>query len=791
MRITVSAQTEKRARQLAKEVHNMLISSFTFDGSRLKRAPSITLRDTIIARMVDPDDLVRVQLKYPEDGPDDHWYAACEALLGGGIKVNDKRFRILGGSSSIKKGTFWLATEDVRKQLHPYFRTSQEALSYLGVLFSGCHHGIHRLEGMKGRIVKDGQYGTADGQGYLSLKLLKLLKYDQRQLQIRFVGDEPGQRWLGKGTLLPADLPDGLDFLLPDSMVKGAGTPPQNKPWTCWFGVRDVAKSRPYSSSFSFAQWFSQDVLDAVWPTAEKKLDIIQRALTNRDSALTFLGLVNRDDTLNDARTKAEAFLEAGVGPDHPWLRRQLVQLMRREYVRLATGAGFELTGRMGAFANLPDDTICASDLPAGPVVLSRYPIRDPHSITAVWNEPDAVEHALPGTIYLNNTTAEKLDGDFDGDYYVTCTQEAAVDAVASTSWYSDYHRQDAPPKTRLKDPLTTLPYVAVKAIGNRIGSITYAISGAVHAGKLDKVAPLSAGLQAEVQSLKWDTRADRKLLEDPDLQMPGYIADAKQDKKLFVQYAKPVPGDFPLILNYNRVVSRWQADTTQTTPLVHFKHLVPVWLEPVALDFVEETKAVVVTYNRWIASILAQNPEPTDDDLAGPLQFLEAWDHSKTENRRAWAVALWHVVHGSRADTTGSATFHAFAQEMVDLMMQEQDADGKIRVPRRANGQAPQGLTERVVPLVGGMKAFTDGDDAFRRQLHAMNEPVTIQTRPNGGANAAFWQDTRYLGQVPKDHLLYSAIPSGLSFTARLELRGRTVYLSPTSPEWMTATSK
>lgn len=787
MKIEVSAQTEEKVRQLAKEIYGMLIPCYTFNGTQLRCAPGIQLRDTILERFVDPGNLVRVQLRYPDDGPDDRWYASTEALLGGGIEHNGKSYRILGASSSIKKGNIWMATDEVRELIHQYFKTSQEALSYLGILFSGCHSGIHQLKGTKGRVVEDGEFDTEDGQGFISSILLNKLDLPQRQLQVRLVSEPTDQAWLVKGTLLPAKLPDNLDMVIPRSMIKGKGAPPADQAWSFWLGTRDVARTREYATSFTFAQWFNHDALDAVWPTAEKKLDIIKNALTSREKALSFLGLINGEDELGDTRTKAEAFLEAGVGPDHKWLRRQLIQLMRREYVRLATGGGFELKGRMGAFATLPDEVICAVDLPDGPVVLTRYPIRDPHSIIPVWNERKAVEGALPGTIYMNSNTAKVLDGDFDGDYYVTCSQEPVVETVTSTSWYPDYHRSDTPPKTRLKDPLTALPFAAVKAIGNCIGTLSYGISGAVHNGKLDKVADLSAGLQSEVQSLKWDTRADRTLLNDPDLQIPEYIANSKHDKKVFVQYADIIPGDFPLIRNYNRIVPRWQEDTSKTTPLVHFKPMVPIWLEPAALDYVEEVKAVTLAYNSWIASILEQNPDPDDEDLAGPLRFLESWDKSKTENRSAWAVALWHVVHGSRAKTTGSAAFHAFSQEMVDLMREQLSIKQGIHVPQRKVNREIKWLQEAVIPLVG---AIHDCDDTgkLRKSLEEITSEIEVYTKPNGGPNASFWNDELYLGQVPRDHLLYGSVPTALSFKARVQMRGKTVFIIPTKSDWLTA---
>ncbi|MCB2211764.1 hypothetical protein KQI52_06595 [bacterium] len=861
MNVNVTEQSFADARSIAKAVHETMVASYSFDGTTVKPLPAIVLRDTIAAMLVEPDDLLRVQLTYPETGPDDRWYAACEALLGGGIEHKGQRYFVLGGSSSLKKGVLWCATDTVRKRLHRYFTTAQEALSYLGVFFSGCHQGIHRLEGVQGIVVDDGEFGTADGMGFINSTLLEKLGLSRSQLQVRLVSDVAGEEWMAKGTLLPlregkiakippqnhGDLDDlgDVDFILPRSMLKGKGTPPKDQPWTVWFGIRDIAKTRRYASSFSIAQWFDDHTLEAVWSVAEQRLDVIKGALSNRDNALRFLGLdravqsegvqshgqASRTQDIDPARTKTEAFLEAGVEPDHPWLQRQLVQLMRRSFVEVALGGGIELTGRMGAWADLPDGVICACDLPEGPVVLSRYPVRDPHSIQAVWNEPTALESALPGTIYLNNEDALQLDGDFDGDYYIVCTQEAVVDAVSSPSWYPDFRREDAPPKNRLADPLTALPFVAVSSLGNRIGTITYAISGALHSGKIAKVAniannhwreagdvdlhdecvrmqriaKLSASLQAEVQSLKWDTKADRHLLDDKGLTIPDYIANAKTDHDLFVRHAAVVEGDFPLIRNYNRVARAWVHDLPATRNLLEFKSHIPIWKVPSTLDHVEEAKAVAVTYNRWIASILQQVKEPTMDDLAGPIGFLEAWDRSKTDDRPGWAAALWHVVHGTRADTTGSAAFHAFTEELVTLIADT----AQLPVPELQSGitqctatlQAgpdPSSASDQpqtwisgdpvTIPLVGALAAAGDNAASVRTVLQKLmsDGPVVIRTVSRVDYGTAFQHDNQFLGSIPQDHLLFGSVPAGLQFAARLAIRGRTVYLVPTTSDWL-----
>ncbi|MCB2213001.1 hypothetical protein KQI52_12885 [bacterium] len=805
MNIQVSEQTMADARGIARDVHSMMVASYKFDGTTCKPLPAITLRDTIAAKLVEPENLLRVQLVYPEDGPDDRWYASCEALLGGGIEHRGKRYKILGASSSLKKGNVWLATDDVREKLHPYFITSQEALAYLGILFSGCHHGIHRLEGVRGMVVDDGVHDTADGMGYVSREFLRRMGLPERQIQVRFVGDQAGAQWLGKGTLLPADLPDGRDFILPKSMVKGAGSPPEGA-WTCWFGLRDIAKTRRYRSSFTYAQWFDDPTLESVWPVVEHRLEVIKGALSDRDKALRFLGLLHVD-SMDPARSKAEAFLEAGIEPDHPWLQRQLRTMMRRSFVDLALGGGIELTGRMGAWTpDLPEGVICAPDLSAGPVVLSRFPIRDPHSFVPVWNEPDAVPDAPPGTVFVNDQDCQQLDGDYDGDMFTVCTQPAILEAVTSPDWYSDYRRQDVPPKKRRKDPLTSLPYVAVESIGGAIGTYSYAIAGALHSGQPEKIAPLSAALQAEVQSLKWTTRGDRALLDDPALAIPQFIADAKNDSDLFDRKAETVEGDTALVRQYNRVVRAWSDDLPATRPLVQFKHHVPIWKVPAALHHVEEAKAVVLTYNRWIASILQQMKNPSQDDLTGPIGFLEAWDQSKTVDRDAWGAALWHVVHGTRADTTGSAAFHAFTEELLALiadtanlpapMRQTQakpasDAEQSHTEDGEGAGQAPSTRTPgdpNVIPLVGGLKV-ADDDQGFRRFIYKLSDAgtVNLRTAAGNGSGPGFYAGDRFVGCVPKDHLLYGSIPDGLTFPARLQLRGRTVYAMPLDACWLT----
>jgi hypothetical protein len=784
MKIQVSGQTMEDVRNRAKKEYQMLVTSYRYDGSKLERMPSVAIRDSIIEKLVDPSELVRLQLVYPSDSPpDDKWYAAAEMLLGGGLIHDSKKYFVVGSSNSIKKGIVWLGTSGVRDMLHKYFKTSQEAVSYLGVFFSSCIHGITHYDGITGKVVPEGAYGTADGMGFVDPKWLDEHNLPHRQIQVRFIGDDPGKEWIGKGTLLPKELPDGVQFILPESMIKGRGCPLDGR-WKCWIGIRDIAKKRQYNSSFSIAQWFSDDVLDDLWPLVEDKLTVIQDALTSRECALKFLGLFKCENEFEDARTTAEAYLQAGLEPTHKWLHNQLLKLMRRAYIQLALGAGIELQGRMSAWADLPDSVICVCDLPSGPILVSRYPVRDPHSLQVVWNENDAVDNALPGTIYVNSNDAQILDSDYDGDYLITCTQESVIDAVSSPNWYPEFRREDEPPKSRLSDPLSVLPFITVKAIGGKIGTFSYSISGALHAGKLEKIAPLSSSLQAEVMGIKWNTRGDVDLLKDDTLQIPTYISDTKTNKDLFVRYAEEVDCDWPLARNYNKVVKHWQKVGTNTSPLIHFRSMVPLWMQPKAIEYVEECEAVRRTYCSWISDILQKVDNPTRDDLSGPIEFLMSWDSSKTTDRKAWAVGMWNVVHGSRSDSSGSAAFYVFTEELIELMLENRNADYSVNIPQQNTNEIPAGRG-LVLPLVGALKSAGKDIAAIRTKIQSISYSVRVCTRPNDESSTGFWFGDIYLGQIAKDHILNNYVPSGLDFKAMFIMRGRTVYLTPTFEEW------
>ncbi|HEX05432.1 MAG TPA: hypothetical protein ENH10_09830 [Bacteroidetes bacterium] len=262
------------------------------------------------------------------------------------------------------------------------------------------------------------------------------------------------------------------------------------------------------------------------------------------------------------------------------------------------------------------------------------------------------------------------------------------------------------------------------------------------------------------------------------------------------------------MVRQYNRVVAAWTHNLPTTRPLMHFKTSLPIWKEPRALDLVEEAAAVGQVFNRWIASILKKHPNPSQEELEGPLSFLRAWCQSKLEERRAWAVALWHVVHGSRADSTGSAAFHCFDKEMAELIAEtarlplpvcqvsasndpvtsKQDSTDNLHTDQPRSMVTPGDSV--VIPLVGGVHSHNNDVAAFREAVRSLSDldDITISTRVRPEHGVGFFVEEMYLGSVPQDHMMFGSILEGLSFTARVNLRGRSIFMMPTSPSWFVA---
>ena len=90
------------------------------------------------------------------------------------------------------------------------------------------------------------------------------------------------------------------------------------------------------------------------------------------------------------------------------------------------------------------------------------------------------------------------------------------------------------------------------------------------------------------------------------------------------------------------------------------------------------------------------------------------------------------------------------------------------------------------IIPLVGARFSSDLTESTLNEIIKESVKTISIETRKNGDINAAFYSKETYIGQIPRDHLLYGSVPLGLRFKARLQLRGKTIYMAPETPSWL-----
>ena len=766
---------------LAKQQENS-IAGYDFNGNELTQTDPVIMRNTLLLTIFRPCSFLILRAKKNSDLEYDEFQAKIEMLFAKGVNHNGRQYKVLGASSSLKDGKVWLATKGVIEAIHSYFGSSQEALAYLGIYTSNCHHGIWETE-QEIKVVDDGykvngKLITGDGEGYIPRDLYEELNMDERQIQVRL----HGETWIGKGTLHPYD---GNEFIIPKSMIKGKGMPKDGKQYFI-LGIREVARELKFSSSWTLLQFFSQETIESTLPKLNEELDSLEGVLTSKEKALSFLGSVQDEE-----RFKLESYLHADLSPTHPYITNKLKKHLKKRYRDLALGSAVNLTGYMSAISDIPDSVICCKDKPKGDYVLTRYPIRDKMSFVKVSNDPELVEGALHGSVYVNNETILQLDGDYDGDLLAIIDEPNFIGEVGSSAFLQGYEREGEGTKERKIDSLKLLPFVSSEAvsIGNKVGFITYLINAAILNGKDELIPILSKNLQLEVQSLKWSTNYDRQAISEiaDELEIVETFRECKFNRKAFVSFVPEVADAYenhPLFIPYNVVKERFMS-LDAGNDLLSFRYDLPIYDYDIT-KHQSESASVVGLYNGWISDILESytNSENKDenklnDALNAPISFIEKWSESKTEDRKEYACAMWSIVHRrSNGIGIGSAAFHVFEDEMLELM-------GKAPKTESIPNEKPNGML-KTLTAVGGYFAM-DGHDnwtklnTFRGKVKELGREVTIQVKQNpvDENGKDFFVDDLRLGSLPRDQFsMYGEIQVGNVFDAIITQKGKAVYI-------------
>ena len=784
----------KNAKDIAKDVINQehSIVTYQFNGVNLEQGESIISRSTLLLRIFSADNFIILRTKKQKELGFNEFKSSLEGILGRGIEHEGKRYKILGASSSLKDGKLWMADQNTIQNIHSYFASSQEALSYLGVFTSNCHDGIFEIE-TEIEIVEDGHsisetLCTGDGMGFIPISLLRRLDLPCNQLQVRLIA----KQWLAKGTLHPYS---GNKILLPKSMIKGKNIPLSGN-HSFLLGIRAIAQNLSFRSNWTLMQFMNEETIKSTIPKLKEELDTLDSVLTNRESALRFLGTVEGEE-----RMKLERLLTSRLSPTHPYLNHQLRKHLRTRYKDLALGSSIKLTGYTAASGVLEDnDTVCIPNLDERVVVITRYPIRDWHSFRVVINQPNAVEGATQGSIYLNDELVQQLDGDYDGDLIAVIDDEHILDCVLHPDFGRGYKRMEVGSKMRKNDSLNLLPYIASESAttGNRLGYITYLVNACILSGKEKYIPTLSAMLQQEVQSLKWDTHADHETLEKiaNDLSICEVLRECKFNKKAFTSFIPELPEEYanhPLFIPYNEVQKKFKS-LEKKTDLLEFRYAIPPF-EYCISPLINETKSVVQFYNSWISELLETNKntdvvdnhstEDLNEALSLPIQFLEKWGKSKANHRNEYAACLWSVVHErSNSQSIGSAAFHVLEDEMIDLLkthagIQHQESGIQQPVSPAKCGESS------TITIVGGYYDMLDGSlpekrKQFRTKVKNLGRIVEVDVCPNPKDKTGldFYCKGLRLGSLPMDQKGKHNLAVGDKFEAFITQNGKAVYL-------------
>jgi hypothetical protein len=473
----------------------------------------------------------------------------------------------------------------------------------------------------------------------------------------------------------------------------------------------------------------------------------------------------------------AEAVLLAdrsGTSIKFPYVSNQINRKLARWAFRICTGGGF----RLPAFA-LADDgvliehrgkVLSASDwIPLDTSITSltaeqglciRYPIRmqeDLLPIRHLTNDElvsslnralgaDLVESEIAnilerqlrmeGTYILHSETAKRNGGDFDFDTVCIMPSDQFPRFVAGRIAYGEQFRQQKTKLTKAKSPWWNVCLVAMKARGNRIGSITDLKTSCLAAGRPDLAYKLVEQLQNALDSLKHRVEIDESVIIEirkevasaPWLKykrerrvsdLPAHLDVADTDKvgRLYNVLRKELgflPNESGTGLEGRMSIEDFRglfSGETVTKGMFEECQLINSIYADVASRIVEREEEVKLQLANaqalWDAmrkcedkeqrrsAVLARNKaqsalweheQEARDQFSSLHLFVHYWAQGKQENRKAWAQAMNTIV--TNGTGSGAVLFQSFPQEIVNAFAEATGGQRvRVRLPKTING--------------------------------------------------------------------------------------------------------
>lgn len=580
-------------------------------------------------------------------------------------------------------------------------------------------------------------------------------------------------------------------------------------------GIKEWSRVSEYGSSYTLVEHASEESLQLeIMPRAIEQIRRVKKAWEDGDyeGLLEVLGktaVASFDEDFEEDGQEgsanplceewepSEAVLladKSGSSVKFPYVSNQINRKLARWAFRTLTGGGF----RLPAFA-LADDGIlieyqgkvlAASDwIPENSAITSltaeqgltiRYPIRMQEDLLPVRHLTDKelipelkqalrvsglpdqliayiIERQLriEGTYTLHSETAKRNGGDFDFDTICVMPSDTFPKFVAGRIAYGEQFQQQKTKQKKARSPWWNLSLVAMKARGNRIGSITDLKTSCLAAGRPDLAYKLVEQLQNALDSLKHRVEIDESVIGEirkeinpapwlkfkherrvSDLPLHLDVADTDKVGRLYNFLRKELGDIFADRMSIEdfrglfsgESVTKEMFEECQLLNAIYgdiasqisergerlkqeFNNAQAYWESIRKGEDKDQRKTAVLARNKAQAAVW-EHEQDARDQFGSLHLFVHYWAQGKNDNRRAWAQALNTVI--SNGQGSGAILFQSFPQEVIDVFA---EATGgrrvRVRLPKTINGfvrfddQQRAFLVERI--------ANTDGPDGER----------------------------------------------------------------------------
>jgi hypothetical protein len=579
-----------------------------------------------------------------------------------------------------------------KKPIGPLFwATAEEAVAYGSNLLTSCWAFSPEAMPLTVLVVEDGEMGTGDCHGKASLTLWAKMGGDvQKAAQFRMASASEGL--LAKGTLVVDSaiegyglVEEGIDLVLPVSAFKSTYKPdPGTYTWTVVLGIVAWSEVRPTKFSWQVLQWFSWEAIEQdLLPSVEVIAAQLLEAMTDTRKLAEHLKL--------DAKGIDLPFLdilladEHGQLSQHPYVVKTAGRMLRQRWLHLALGAGQKFVGLMA----LPDDSlpfgvVTANDLPTGECIFTGYPLRYWGDLRIVHNAGGSRIHR--GVVWMSHETAAAIGRDFDGDYVqLVPADEYPALADEIRSWADHPEVEIVKVKERLASPMDqeSLARVMLSQAGNAVGKIALLIGRAVAADRLDLVPVLAQQLQISVDQFKYNVHLDDDLLVglDEELLQVAWLLDRKGEATYMARPLTVQSSDTVGRL-IQRVNSYWKAPAVVACPIDEYAALFP--------EADEKLLALAKKLNRRYGKLIGEAMKAQDDDERKSLfkrvfTSLAEWAEG-VGDPEAWAAACWRAVHNKSSQGCGSLPFHAFPEQIAQVVAAAPDPGPAVIVGLKHN---------------------------------------------------------------------------------------------------------